>query len=102
MTETVALVTGAARGIGLAITDLFLAEGRRVVMVDRDAEELVHASNNRTPVMALPCDVSDPDQVSAMAARAADWAGRIDVVVNNAGVALSDRFPRPISTHRGG
>jgi len=44
MTSKISLVTGAARGIGLATTKLFLAEGHKVVMVDRDREELDKAA----------------------------------------------------------
>ena len=44
MTRTTAIVTGAARGIGLSTTQLFLAEGRRVVMIDRDADVLAEAA----------------------------------------------------------
>ena len=65
MTRSTAIVTGAARGIGLATTDLFLAEGRRVVMVDRDADELASVAEARTNVLPVTCDVSDPAAVAA-------------------------------------
>ena len=61
-----AIVTGAARGIGLATTDIFLAEGRRVAMIDRDADELHKVAADRENVVPIVCDVSDPDQVAAM------------------------------------
>ena len=76
MDQKTAVVTGAARGIGLATADLFLEMGWRVVMVDRDAEALEAEAGQ-----------SDPDAVAAMAEAAAGWAGRIDALVNNAGVA---------------
>lgn len=88
MTEKTAIVTGAARGIGLATTRLFLAEGRRVAMIDRDTEALMAAAAELGPnALAVHCDVSDPAQVAAMAAGVAAAFGRIDALVNNAGVA---------------
>ncbi|MGR3270089.1 SDR family NAD(P)-dependent oxidoreductase [Thalassococcus profundi] len=87
MDQKTAVVTGAARGIGLATADLFLEMGWRVVMVDRDAEALEAEAGQRQSVRAVHCDVSDPDAVTAMAEAAAGWAGRIDALVNNAGVA---------------
>jgi len=87
MKGTTAIVTGAARGIGLATTRLFLAEGRRVAMIDRDADELMKVADNMESVLPIICDVSQPAQVDAMVARVMDEMGRIDVLVNNAGVA---------------
>ena len=91
MDQKTAVVTGAARGIGLATADLFLEMGWRVVMVDRDAEALEAEAGQRQSVRAVACDVSDPDAVAAMAEAAAGWAGRIDALVNNAGI-LRDRI----------
>ncbi|MEO9825529.1 MAG: SDR family oxidoreductase [Paracoccaceae bacterium] len=82
-----ALVTGAARGIGLATTKLFLEEGWQVVMVDRDKPALDEASSDLDGVHALVADVSDPDQVEAMVANALACFGQINALVNNAGVA---------------
>ncbi len=82
-----AIVTGAARGIGLATTQLMLAEGWQVAMVDRDAEALMAAAEGLENVFPVVCDVSDPEQVNAMTGRVVDRYGRIDALVNNAGVA---------------
>lgn len=82
-----AIVTGAARGIGLAATQLMLAEGWLVAMIDRDAPALMAAAEGLENVFPLVCDVSDPEQVSAMTAKVVDRFGRIDALVNNAGVA---------------
>jgi len=82
-----AIVTGAARGIGLATTQLFLEEGRQVAMIDRDADELMKVADGLKNVLPIICDVSQPDQVTAMMARVKDDLGRVDALVNNAGVA---------------
>ncbi len=86
MTKT-AIVTGAARGIGLATTKLFLEEGRRVAMVDRDADALLAEATKLDGVEPIICDVSKPDQVDAMVAQTLEKFDRIDALVNNAGVA---------------
>jgi NAD(P)-dependent dehydrogenase (short-subunit alcohol dehydrogenase family) len=88
MTERqVAIVTGAARGIGLATTNLFLSQGKSVAMVDRDAAELAIACEGLDNILPLPYDVSIPEQVDAIMAETAAQFGRIDHLVNNAGVA---------------
>jgi NAD(P)-dependent dehydrogenase (short-subunit alcohol dehydrogenase family) len=87
MTDNTALVTGAARGIGLATTKLFLAEGWRVAMIDRDAEALADEAAQLDGVLPVVCDVSDPAQVDAMVTTVLGGLGRIDALVNNAGVA---------------
>ncbi|MFD0916747.1 SDR family NAD(P)-dependent oxidoreductase [Pseudahrensia aquimaris] len=87
MTEKVALVTGAARGIGLATTKLFIEEGYRVVMVDRDGDELAAASKGINSALPLNLDISAPEQVDEMIERTQAHFGRLDALVNNAGVA---------------
>lgn len=91
MTKT-ALVTGAARGIGLAITGQFIAEGWNVAMIDRDGEALVEAAGGLADTgqggaEAFICDVSNPDAVAVMMANVISWTGRLDALINNAGVA---------------
>ncbi|MFN3293539.1 MAG: SDR family NAD(P)-dependent oxidoreductase [Gemmobacter sp.] len=87
MTRPVALVTGAARGIGLATARLFLDDGWRVAMVDRDAPALDAAAEGLEGALPVVCDVSDPVQVETMVAAVLASLGRIDALVNNAGVA---------------
>lgn len=87
MTTKTAIVTGAARGIGLATARLLLSQGWQVALIDLDAETLAEAAAPLENALALPCDISDEAQVAAMTARVAAWAGRIDGLVNNAGVA---------------
>ncbi len=82
-----ALVTGAARGIGLATTDLFLEMGWQVAMLDWDAEALAEAAGARDKVLALVRDVSNPQDVSAAVRETITWSGGLDALVNNAGVA---------------
>ena len=81
------LVTGAARGIGLATTKLFLEEGWQVAMIDRDSDALADAVTSLDRVHGIDCDVSDPASVKGMLAETLKTFGRIDALVNNAGVA---------------
>lgn len=90
MGEKLVLVTGAARGIGLATTRKFLAEGWQVAMLDIDAETLnaaVADINQPDDTLAVTCDVSVPDQVTTGVAAIDVKFGRIDALVNNAGIA---------------
>ncbi|WP_170518582.1 SDR family NAD(P)-dependent oxidoreductase [Ruegeria atlantica] len=87
MSKKLALVTGAARGIGLATSKLFLQDGWHVAMVDRDADALTEAASNLDGTMPIVADVSDPDQVDDTIQAVMSNFGRIDAVVNNAGIA---------------
>ena len=82
-----AVVTGAARGIGLASTKLFLEEGWQVAMIDRDGAALADAVTSLDGVRGIDCDVSDPASVKGMIDETLSKYGRIDALVNNAGVA---------------
>lgn len=82
-----AIVTGAARGIGLATTRQFLEQGWRVVMVDRDAPVLHEEAGRLENVDPVECDVSQPDQVAALTAHLEETCESVDALVNNAGVA---------------
>src|ERR1700753_735659 len=86
----VALVTGAARGIGLATAKRFLGEGWRVALLDIQREQLLDAVGTlKQPeqTLALPCDVSDAWAVSGAIAQIEARFGRLDALVNNAGIA---------------
>jgi len=87
----VAVVTGAARGIGLATVGKFLSEGWNVAMIDIDGLTQTQArSDLQAPetTLAIECDVSDPDQVQAAVDTTVQKFGRIDALVNNAGIAI--------------
>ena len=84
----VALVTGAARGIGLAAAKRFLADGWRVALLDIEGlllESTVAALKQPDDTLALTCDVSDAAGVAAAIAAIANRFGRLDALVNNAG-----------------
>ena len=82
-----ALVTGAGRGIGLAISERLLADGARVVMLDRDAPAVEGAAKRLGGnARAIVADVTRTADVDGAVQTAHDWHGRLDVVVNNAGI----------------
>jgi NAD(P)-dependent dehydrogenase (short-subunit alcohol dehydrogenase family) len=91
--EKVAVVTGAASGIGRALAAAFAAEGARVVLADVETvplEEAAHAlAAGGTETLAVRTDVSRGEQVEALAAAAERRFGAVHVVCNNAGVAVS-------------
>ncbi|MBR0893870.1 SDR family oxidoreductase [Bradyrhizobium tropiciagri] len=89
--QKVALVTGAARGIGLAAAKRFLADGWRVALLDIEGallESAVAALKQPNDTLALTCDVSDAAGVAAAIAAIANRFGRLDALVNNAGTAV--------------
>jgi NAD(P)-dependent dehydrogenase (short-subunit alcohol dehydrogenase family) len=98
LTGKVSLVTGAARGIGRAIADRLAANGSLVYYTDLDSGEAQAAAGPNARSLRL--DVTDPESIAAAARRVADEFGRLDVLVNNAGVNTlahrvpTDQFPR--------
>ena len=87
----VALVTGGARGIGLATGKRFLAEGWRVALLDVQGDllrESVAALGAPDATLAVEADVSDPGAVARAMEAVAERFGRLDALVNNAGVAV--------------
>ena len=86
----VAVVTGAASGIGLAVAQALASEGVRVVMTDLDGDAVTHAAttlrDDTSEVEALPLDVREPDAVERVARRIVDRFGALHIAVNNAGI----------------
>ncbi len=86
----VALVTGSARGIGRAIAERLAAQGAAVVISDVMAEEAVQTARELeaqgVAVLAVPCDVTRPEDVERMAGAIVERFGKLDILVNNAGI----------------
>ncbi|CAN7390971.1 SDR family NAD(P)-dependent oxidoreductase [Phenylobacterium sp. LjRoot225] len=89
LADKVVVITGAAKGMGAAITLAFAAEGARLVLSGRDMaaiEPVAEAARGMgRSVITVACDITDPVQTEALAAAARDAFGRIDVLVNVAG-----------------
>jgi len=87
----VAVVTGGNRGIGLAIARALIAEGSNVMISARDASMLQRVakkiSTSRAKAVPLVCDVRDPEAVQRMFIALKERFGRLDVLVNNAGIS---------------
>jgi NAD(P)-dependent dehydrogenase (short-subunit alcohol dehydrogenase family) len=86
----VVLITGVSRGLGLVMAREFASEGARIAICARRPDELEAAradlKRRGAEVMAIPCDVTDRAQVNELMNVVRDRFGRIDVLVNNAGV----------------
>jgi rhamnose utilization protein RhaD (predicted bifunctional aldolase and dehydrogenase)/NAD(P)-dependent dehydrogenase (short-subunit alcohol dehydrogenase family) len=97
LARCVALVTGAASGIGLATVERFLGAGAHVAMIDRDFDALVAAvekvaKGRKDRVLMVVADVREDQQVAAAVARTVGSWGGVDVVVSNAGTAPEGRL----------
>ena len=92
----VALITGSARGIGLAIAEQLGRRGATVVLSDILADTLeeaaIHLAEQGIDVHAQPSDVTDPDACADLVAFTIEQAGRLDILVNNAGISGIGRF----------
>lgn len=86
----VVLITGGSRGLGLLLAREFALQGCRLVICARDPAELMKAQEGLErlggEVLAVPCDITRKDQVARMVEAAMERFGRIDVLVNNAGI----------------
>jgi len=89
----VAIVTGAASGLGAETARLFASEGAHVAGFDINAEKLDALEHDVGEVMTVVCDVSDSDSVRAGIARVAERFGRVNVLFNAAGVSIRRAGP---------
>jgi NAD(P)-dependent dehydrogenase (short-subunit alcohol dehydrogenase family) len=93
--DRVALVTGAASGIGLAITKRFVQEGALVALFDMNGERLQQARSEilgmvpGAQILLVPCDITDEDSVVSAVQSAVEHFGKLNIAVNNAGVSVS-------------
>jgi NAD(P)-dependent dehydrogenase (short-subunit alcohol dehydrogenase family) len=90
LTDKVALITGAGRGIGRGIALAFAREGAALVLASRSADQLAQVAEeaaevSREKVVVQVADVSDEQQVEELFARVSSEFGRLDLLVNNAG-----------------
>lgn len=88
--DQVVLITGGSRGIGRAIAEGFAERGARVVICSRDGVSVQRAvseiADTGGTVSGLPCDVADPEQIQATVRQTLEQQGRIDTLINVAGV----------------
>jgi 2-deoxy-D-gluconate 3-dehydrogenase len=93
LANKVAIVTGASRGLGMAAAIALVEEGAKVIATGRSKEELeALAASYPGSVHSVLCDMRDMDAVAALPSIALDRFGRIDIVVNNAGIAPACDF----------
>jgi NAD(P)-dependent dehydrogenase (short-subunit alcohol dehydrogenase family) len=89
-----ALITGATRGIGLAIARALAGEACNLILTARDESALARVSRElaspKIQILAHPCDVRDPQSVDALFRSARQKFKRLDILINNAGIAHSN------------
>ncbi len=90
--DQVAIVTGAGRGIGRVIARRLAEEGARVLVADINLESVARAAAELPGAVPVTVDVTEPASVARMIQTALDVFGRLDVLVNNAGVGLNCPF----------
>lgn len=94
--DQVVLITGGSRGLGFLLAEEFIAQGARVAICARDQAELQAAraklAQGGADVLAVPCDVTQQDQVRRLVEQTTAHFGRIDILVNNAGVITVGPF----------
>ena len=107
----VVLITGGSRGLGLVLARHICARGGNVALIARDAEELARAKSDlatrRSTVMTIQCDLLDSEQIQAAVRRVIDRFGKIDILINNAGIIevgplehlMREDFERAIRLH---
>src|SRR3954469_17105592 len=105
-----AVITGGAQGIGLAIAELFVKEGARVVLGDLNpdaAEAAAKELGGPAVARAVRCDVTSPSEVDTLTQAALETFGSLDIMVNNAGITrdatmrtmAEEQFDQVIDVH---
>src|SRR5438270_4351374 len=93
-----AVVTGAARGLGFAMAESFVAHGAHVVIADIDGQAAADAAAKLVAeggrAIGVACDVTSATEVETLVQRCVDEFGRIDVMVNNAGITRDASMPK--------
>ena len=88
--EKVVLITGGSRGLGLVIARQICARGGNVALIARDPDELARAKADLSPrggeVLTIQCDLLDVEQIRAAVRQTIDRFGKIDILINNAGI----------------
>src|SRR5438093_3336500 len=88
--DKVAVITGGSRGLGLVLARHICARGGRVALIARDPEELARAKADLAPhgtvVLTIECDLLDSEQIRSAVRRIIDRFGKIDILINNAGI----------------
>ena len=107
----VAIVTGSTKGIGLAVAERMINAGMSVVVTARSAEAVAEVSHRLgDPAIGVPCDVSRPEDCVRLVTETMSHFGRLDVLVNNAGLGIFksisdmsiDEWQRQIDVNLGG
>src|SRR5437660_5254386 len=109
--EKVVLITGGSRGLGLVLARHICARGGNVAIIARDPDELVRAKTDLVPrggkVLTIECDLLDAGQIQSAVRRIIDRFGKIDVLINNAGIIevgplehmMREDFERAMNLH---
>jgi NAD(P)-dependent dehydrogenase (short-subunit alcohol dehydrogenase family) len=88
--DKVALITGGSRGLGLVLARHICAQGGSVALIARDPEELARAESDLAPrggvVLTIECDLLDASQIQSAVRQIIDRFGKIDILINNAGI----------------
>lgn len=93
LTDRVAIITGGSKGLGSAMAEGLASAGANVLLTSRHAEEAAETAaqieaDYGTKAIGMAADVTDPDQVAAMTERAISEFGKIDILINNAGINI--------------
>jgi NAD(P)-dependent dehydrogenase (short-subunit alcohol dehydrogenase family) len=96
LNRKIVLITGGSGGLGRALASVFATQGHRVVITARNQDKLdataEQMATNGQQVVALPCNVTDRDQVKSLAEKIATRLGAVQILINNAGIARAVNF----------